>query len=387
MDSLVRRSKLIALSRLSHTLGLQQTRTNDAHFPFNVRTKETLEPDFVTLFQLQSNAWESKPSCCFSRTVSNDLLNSLKPKMQHWILPKTLHLCLDKVRRRSTKSRPRFSPEFRWEFSVNILVLSPSHLLPVLRKLFLQVRNFRLLSDPSMIHLRRIPNRSPWGRELRIRRRVVVHEMQTWRCRIRFRRSVQSRPVSLLLISISLLLSLSTDLQANSQSRWIGSRCSHRRVAVRRRAQLSLDGHRWRISDEYLWCVSSDDNSFSRRDGNDLGPRRNASPSMRVKQRHRVLISACSSTVVHRRHRSQVRRFVSMKIRRCIRDVLGGMAIGIPGEIAGYWKAHKQYGRLPWSALFKPAIDMCNEGFAIKKALAFTILKSRDKLYADKSMR
>ena len=63
------------------------------------------------------------------------------------------------------------------------------------------------------------------------------------------------------------------------------------------------------------------------------------------------------------------------------------MAIGIPGEIAGFWKAHKRYGRLPWSALFKPAIDMCNEGIEIKRALAFAILKNKAQLYADKSMR
>jgi hypothetical protein len=30
---------------------------------------------------------------------------------------------------------------------------------------------------------------------------------------------------------------------------------------------------------------------------------------------------------------------------------------------------------------------MCNEGFALRKALAFTILKMKDKLLADKSMR
>ncbi|CAF1339170.1 unnamed protein product [Adineta steineri] len=68
-------------------------------------------------------------------------------------------------------------------------------------------------------------------------------------------------------------------------------------------------------------------------------------------------------------------------------SVSGGLSIGIPGEIAGYWKAHKQYGKLPWSALFKPAIDMCNEGIIVRKALAFSILKSKENLWTNKSMR
>ena len=63
------------------------------------------------------------------------------------------------------------------------------------------------------------------------------------------------------------------------------------------------------------------------------------------------------------------------------------MAIAIPGEIAGYWKAHKQYGRLPWSALFRPAIDMCNDGITVQRALAFSILKNKARLYEDAAMR
>ncbi|CAF3212175.1 unnamed protein product [Rotaria sp. Silwood2] len=67
--------------------------------------------------------------------------------------------------------------------------------------------------------------------------------------------------------------------------------------------------------------------------------------------------------------------------------IQGGLSIGIPGEIAGYWSAHKQYGKLPWSALFKPAIDMCNEGFTIQKALAFSILKNKHKLWDHRPFR
>lgn len=106
---------------------------------------------------------------------------------------------------------------------------------------------------------------------------------------------------------------------------------------------------------------------------------------MLVKQRLRMLINECLSMEIHHPHHFPVNTTFNESIRFFLR--LGGMAIGIPGEIAGFWKAHKRYGRLPWSALFSPAIDMCNQGIEINKALAFAILKNKKKLYADKSMR
>lgn len=36
----------------------------------------------------------------------------------------------------------------------------------------------------------------------------------------------------------------------------------------------------------------------------------------------------------------------------------GGLAIAVPGEIKGYWKAHQMFGNLKWSSLFQPAIEM-----------------------------
>lgn len=85
-------------------------------------------------------------------------------------------------------------------------------------------------------------------------------------------------------------------------------------------------------------------------------------------------------------HKSKQEIRIKFKL-LCFILQLGGLAIGIPGEIAGFWKAHKLYGKLPWAVLFKPAIDMCNEGFEIRKALAFTILKCKDQLWAKKPFR
>ena len=43
----------------------------------------------------------------------------------------------------------------------------------------------------------------------------------------------------------------------------------------------------------------------------------------------------------------------------------GGLSIGTPSEIKGYWLAHQMFGGLEWSSLFKPAIELCNNGYQL----------------------
>lgn len=51
----------------------------------------------------------------------------------------------------------------------------------------------------------------------------------------------------------------------------------------------------------------------------------------------------------------------------------GGLSVGVPGAIAALELAHRQYGKLPWSELFGPAIRLSEGGFTISPLLGNAI--------------
>jgi len=54
---------------------------------------------------------------------------------------------------------------------------------------------------------------------------------------------------------------------------------------------------------------------------------------------------------------------------------VGGRAVGVPGTLRMLEMAHARHGKLPWAALFAPAIRLADDGFAISPRL-HTLLKT-----------
>ena len=58
--------------------------------------------------------------------------------------------------------------------------------------------------------------------------------------------------------------------------------------------------------------------------------------------------------------------------------LIGGQAVGVPGTVAGFWKAHQRFGKLSWEELVNPAIKLAGEGFLPAKILVDDIQSMKD---------
>ncbi|KAK0626247.1 gamma-glutamyltranspeptidase [Immersiella caudata] len=50
-------------------------------------------------------------------------------------------------------------------------------------------------------------------------------------------------------------------------------------------------------------------------------------------------------------------------------STVGGLSVGIPGELRGLEYLHKTFGKLPWATLVKPAVRVARDGFLVNKDL------------------
>ncbi len=50
-------------------------------------------------------------------------------------------------------------------------------------------------------------------------------------------------------------------------------------------------------------------------------------------------------------------------------SLVGHLAVGVPGTVAGFWEAHQRFGTLPWRDLVMPAVQIAEEGFEVPEKL------------------
>ncbi|MDH3491574.1 MAG: gamma-glutamyltransferase [Gammaproteobacteria bacterium] len=50
-------------------------------------------------------------------------------------------------------------------------------------------------------------------------------------------------------------------------------------------------------------------------------------------------------------------------------SIVGHLAVGVPGTVAGFWEAHRRFGTLPWRDLVMPAVKIAEEGFVVPDKL------------------
>ncbi|XP_059643374.1 glutathione hydrolase 1-like [Cornus florida] len=65
----------------------------------------------------------------------------------------------------------------------------------------------------------------------------------------------------------------------------------------------------------------------------------------------------------------------------------GALSVAVPGELAGLHKAWKQYGKLPWERLVRPAEQLAQKGFKISPYLHMQMVRTESGVIADEGLR
>jgi gamma-glutamyltranspeptidase/glutathione hydrolase len=60
-------------------------------------------------------------------------------------------------------------------------------------------------------------------------------------------------------------------------------------------------------------------------------------------------------------------------------SIVGHLAAGVPGSVAGMWAAHQRFGSLPWPALVQPAVNLA-EGLVVHQRLAASLREYESQL-------
>lgn len=91
-------------------------------------------------------------------------------------------------------------------------------------------------------------------------------------------------------------------------------------------------------------------------------------PHTCTKEEKRAGIHHCSEKkVIDFRETAPAAAYEEMYEPNAMLARIGGLVVGIPAELRGLEEAHKRWGRLPWSRLVQPAIELAKGTFVSKE--------------------
>lgn len=66
---------------------------------------------------------------------------------------------------------------------------------------------------------------------------------------------------------------------------------------------------------------------------------------------------------------------------------VGGLAVAVPGELKGYYEAHKKYGKLPWKEIVMPIVELCRKGHKVSRYLEKVLKNREEQILEEPSLR
>ena len=64
------------------------------------------------------------------------------------------------------------------------------------------------------------------------------------------------------------------------------------------------------------------------------------------------------------------------------KSTLGGLAVGVPGSVAGLYALHQKFGKLPWHKVITPAQELAEKGFVITQRQADGLAQKQPEIVA-----
>lgn len=66
---------------------------------------------------------------------------------------------------------------------------------------------------------------------------------------------------------------------------------------------------------------------------------------------------------------------------------VGGLAVAVPGELKGYFEAHRKYGKLPWKDIVNPIVELCEKGHEVSRYLEKVLRNREEAILKEPSLR